>query len=345
MLTPALRNPHTHVREGSVVEPLVHLAIAGGARALGPMPNTSKGLMTAAQVDDYITTMRSFVPANVDMEFIPIVQITEQTTRKDIDECVSSGIKDAKIYPKGRTTESHNGVAHYGRILDIVRYAGDCGMRIHFHPEHPSNIYDNRDAEFAFLPIVDIFLHETSAIIVWEHGTDSRCIPHWEEWAKTGRFYLTLTAHHLVENESGTYGDVGAACKPPYKKETDRRGLVGLVGKNYMWVMAGGDDAPHSVETKHRLGPCTCGAYTAPFLLPLYAHALHDLNLHGDDRVTFAEFTSGNAQRLYGLSHEPHMLTLVERPFKIPSSYQVGPWTVEPFWAEREIRYTLLPST
>jgi dihydroorotase len=340
MRTAKLVNPHTHLREGLEKHDLVVLALKGGVSALGPMPNTEKGLMTARQVADYIDEAERSLPVGSTVRFIPIIQITERTEKKDIDACIEQGILDAKIYPKGRTTQSHNGVAHYARIIEIVHYAGKRGMRIHFHPEHPSAQYDNRDAEFAFLPIADLFLNETEAVIVWEHGTDSRCIPHWEEWAKSGRFYVTLTAHHLVENESGAYGNVQAVCKPSYKREDDRRNLVELVGKDYLWVMAGGDDAPHPMEKKHVVGPCACGAYTAPFLLPLYAHGLDAVLQRDGGLKVFQNFTTFNAMRLYGDRLVIETVELSRKPFKIPLAYQAGGWKIEPFWAGREILYS-----
>jgi dihydroorotase len=339
---PGLENPHTHFREvfpeGDIVTPLIRLAIQGGARTFGPMPNTTHGLMNAEAVVAYIRHAKEAVPAGTAVHFVPIVQITEATTNADIDACVGLGIMDAKIYPKGRTTESHNGVQHYVRILDVVNYAGACGMRVHFHPEHPSELVDNRDGEFLFLPIMDIFMHETDTTLVWEHATDARCIPHWEEWGKTGRFYLTITAHHLAANETGTYGDVGALCKPSYKTEADRRGLIGLIAKDHPWVMAGGDDAPHPTTSKHRLGPCACGAYTAPFLLQLYAHALCP---YAVTLEMFINFTSANARRLYGEHVPQEYFLLKSEPFQIPKVYKVGYWDVEPFWAGRTLNFSL----
>jgi len=318
--------------------PLIQLAIKGGARMLGLMPNTIKGLMIASSVLSYTAHARAAVPDGTSVHFVPIVQITEKTTKADIDDCVARGIKDAKVYPKGRTTESHNGVQHYMRILEIVRYAGKVGMRVHFHPEHPSELVENRDAEFLFLPIMDIFINETNTTLVWEHATDAtRCTTHWEAWGKTGRFLLTVTAHHLVTNETSTYGDVGAVCKPSYKTEADRLALIELVRKNYSWVMAGGDDAPHPIGSKHRIGPCACGAYTAPFLLQLYAHAL--LSYVG--LITFTNFTSANARRVYGAHIPQEFFSLVEKPFDIPLIYRIGPWNVEPFWAGRALDYSL----
>jgi len=86
-------------------------------------------------------------------------------------------------------------------VLDIITYACSKGMRVHFHPEHPMMLFENRDAEYLFLPIMDMIMEATKGMpgnIIWEHGPDARCIPFWEEWAQTNRFYVTLTAHHLA---------------------------------------------------------------------------------------------------------------------------------------------------
>lgn len=336
-LIPALQNPHTHIREGEVVKPLIELALQGGVDMLGPMPNTIKGLLTAEQTLSYNKNARGKAPRGSGLRIIPIVQFTESTTPTMIDDCGKNDILDAKIYPRNRTTKSQNGVERYARIIPIVQHAAEWKIRSHFHPEHPSPLFDNRDAEFAFLPIIEMLLQETTATIVWEHGTDARCIPHWMKFAETGRFFVTTTAHHLVENESGTYGDVAAACKPPYKTEQDRRGLINLIKQNFSWVMAGGDDAPHPKGAKHVVGNCACGAYTAPFLLPLYAHALWDII----DPDTFVNFTSKNASRLYN-THSTRQYRVVEKPFKIPLIYTAGPWEIEPFWAGRELNYSII---
>src|SRR3989338_3468158 len=124
----AIAAVHSHIREGEVVGPLIEQEIEGGADVIGPMPNTDKGLTTAKDVVRYIDEAKSLVPAGKVLHFVPIVMITELTTR---------------------------------------------------------------EAEFAFLPLALMFLQETKATIIWEHGTDARCIPFWEELAKeTGRFFV-----------------------------------------------------------------------------------------------------------------------------------------------------------
>lgn len=339
----AVANPHSHLREGNVVEPLIERAIEGGVDVLGLMPNTNAGLTSAAGVADYREQLKRLVPSNKTMSFISFLMITEATMEKDIDECVAAGIVDGKIYPFMRTTKSENGVRRYGRILPVIKRCAAAGMKIHLHPEHPSMLFGNRDAEFVFLPIARMYLEETNGIIVWEHGTDARCIPHWKEMATSGRFFVTLTAHHLATNEDETFGDVRAVCKPPIKTESDRQGLVDLVVENNHWVMAGGDDAFHDESAKHvATGKCACGAYTAPFLLSLYAHALTDLLETADGVRAFVNFTSRNARRFHQLPDSSRPIRLAKGPWQVPLFYTIGPQIAVPFWAGQTINWKIV---
>ena len=338
-----LFNTHTHLRELlDVMQELIALAIKGGADALLPMPNTAEGLRTREQVLQYIRQAQSLIPAGQTLHFIPTLMITEETTEDEIRRCAGAGINDCKVYPRDRTTKSHNGVRDYASLISKVKTCGEVGMNVHLHPEHPWLLIGNRDAEYFFLSIAEMFLRATNAVLIWEHGTDARCIPAWKEMAKSNRFFLTLTAHHLAWNEDQVYGDVRNTCKPPFKTEQDRAGLIQLVQEDLGWVMAGGDDAPHPDDAKHvHSGQCACGAYTAPFLLQLYAHALDPLTQSDAGRRIFGNFTSCNARKFYNRPPVPPSRLLTRQEFVIPDYYQVGPWKVEPAGAGRQILYSI----
>ncbi|MDD5068522.1 MAG: hypothetical protein PHN89_02910 [Candidatus Pacebacteria bacterium] len=353
MRVPAYVNPHSHLRHGhAVIRDLVMNVIRGGADTILAMPNIGDGLVTIQETLDYNRELNapSVVGANL-IKFILCMMLTENTALDEIDWAVKSGIRNGKVYPKDRTTKSKNGVRDYSRILPVVKRCGEKGMIVHLHPEHPMLDIGNRDAEYLFIPIVDMLMRETNAVIVWEHGTDARCIRYWKEWAKTGRFYVTLCPHHLVTNEDNTFGDVRATCKPPIKTEDDRLALLALIAENHPWVMAGPDDAPHPMEpttpgegAKHvHEGKCACGAYHGRFVYQLYAHALdpvlHLKTKHG--RKVFVNFMSGNARKLHKLPPATREVTLVREPFKIPPFYEVGHWKVEPFWAGQTINWSI----
>lgn len=337
----ALANPHTHLREGDVVAPLVRLAIEGGADVLGPMPNTKKGLITAEDVISYRAHAMSCVPAGKAMRFIPIAMVNEDTSYDDLASHKKAGIVDVKVYPYLRTTKSEKGAKRYGKLIQVAKWCGELGIKVHLHPEHPAFAFDSRDAEFAFLPILRMLIEETDAIVVSEHGTDARCIPHWKELAESGRFYVTITAHHLATDEDKTFGDIRATCKPPIKTARDRLDLVRLVEEDNPWVMVGPDDAPHDITAKHvSRGCCACGAYTSPFLLLLYAHALGHLFGTEYGKRAFVNFTSRNVRRLHGLPGASRMITLVRKPFEILPVYEIGSWRVEPFWAGQKLDWS-----
>ncbi len=337
-------DPHVHPREmeKKTMCPLVNTLIMGGCDVMAPMPNTEEGLTVAAKVIKYKKFVEKMIPHHEPVKVLPIVMINEQTTQKMIDECIADNILDGKVYPLNKTTQSHYGVKHYGRLLPIMKHCGKVGMRRHLHPEHPSVYFDNRDAEFAFLPILEMFLDETEGVIISEHGTDGRCIPHWQAMAKSERFFVTLTPHHLLTDESNSYGDVRKTFKPPVKTIVDRCSLVRLVEEDYPWVMAGSDFAPHDISAKHvHQGRCACGAYHGKFILPFYAHALDRLLLAPKGIKTFVNFTSRNSRKLYNLLPASRKIKLVRKSQKIPLYDKVGPWTVELFMAGETILWQL----
>ncbi len=338
----ALADVHVHLREAEAVYPLIQHSIAGGADVMGAMPNTKVALTTAQQVTRYMENARKLVTPMETVRFLPFVMITENTTEQEIDNCIAAGIVDGKVYPFMRTTKSQDGIKCYERILPIVKYCGKVGMKCHFHPEHPSMLFLNRDAEFVFVPIIRM-LDKTDTIIVWEHGTDARCIPHWEEMAESGRFLVTLTAHHLATNEDDTFGDVRAVCKPPIKTEYDRRALVDLVCKDYSWVMAGTDSAYHPDYAKHvDAGRCSCGALTAPFAHPLYAHALDRLFQTPEGVQVYVNFTSRNARKHHDQPVSSRVVRLANEQWEIPLSYPVGSETGIPFWAGQTLNWKII---
>ncbi len=341
----ALADVHKHLRECALHAPLIELAIAGGADVLGLQPNTKSGLRTAGATYGYWKRAETVPLSSPDIArpaMLPFVMITEDTTPQMVDDCVARGILDGKVYPRFRTTQSEHGVVRYGWLLPIIKHCGRVGMRAHLHPEHPNTLFSNRDAEYAFLALAEMFLQETDATIVWEHGTDVRCVPHWIEMAESGRFFVTLTAHHLATNEDEVFGDVRAACKPPIKTEWDRCALVDLVFENDPWVMAGGDDAFHPKRAKHTAeGRCACGAFTGPFLLPLYAHALDSLLQTTEGISTFVDFTSRNARQLYQLP-PARQVRLERTPWEIPLEYRVGSEIGMPFWAGETINWRIV---
>lgn len=336
----AMFNTHSHPRQGEQAWALLNLSVEGGMDIIHYMPNPGNGLLTKRDVREYDDHARAR-PGSQGIGLVPSFMLTEDTTEEMIDECADADIMDGKGYPKDRTNSS-SGIKRYARILPQIKHCGKRGVRVHLHPEHPSPIIGNRDAELLFMPIVQMYLEETDAVIVWEHGSDARCIPQWKKWAETGRFFVGLTAHHLAANEDMVFGDVRAVCKPPIKTEWDRSQLVRLVEEGHSWVMAGLDDANHPEWKKHvHEGCCACGAATTRFGFQLYAHALDGLLEKPGGVEIFQNFTSRNARRIFGVPAASRQVRFLRKPYVIPLRYKLGDWTVEPFWANQKLLYSL----
>jgi len=343
-LVDAMVSGHSHLREPrEITEPLVRYLIEGGVDTILPMPNTDKGLTDTEKTMDYVKVVEGCVPpGDGPVKIIPCMMLTEKTYVHELQEAARVGIRDVKVYPLNRTTKSQNGVRHYGRLIRLVKVCAELGIRTHWHFEHPWMLFDNRDAEYMCLPIADMMLNETDAVIFWEHGSDARCIPFWKDLSKSRRFVVTLSAHHLATNEDATFGDVGATCKPPIKTRRDQRDLVLLVDENNPWVIAGPDDAAHPIGVKYVAGTrCACGAYTGPFLIALYAHALSHLFSTVEGISVFNNFVSRYPRKWFGLAEASRQVKLIHEQFKIPPIYNVGPWIVGPFWAGQTIDYTI----
>lgn len=358
---PALADPHVHFRnainaDGSpaiiecpveydgVVADLVRHSIAGGADYVGPMPNSQPALTTAflaGRYRDAIMALAAQVP-DKSLGVMQFMMLTEGTDPAELERASELGIKNVKLYPRNRTTNSSDGIRMYHRMMPLVKRCGELGITCHFHPEHPWLDISGRDAESMFIPLVEPFLQDTSARIVWEHGSDGRCVPLWERWASEfdGRVFVTLTPHHLIGDDDTDHGNVAAVCKPPIKSKLDRHLLLDLVRKDYPWVMAGSDSAYHPMAKKHvPSGCCACGAFLAPWLAPLYAHALDDILVKPCGVEVYKNFTSGNARNVHGLSAPSRTLALERVEFEIPKTYKVGVETAMPFMGGEKIRW------
>ncbi len=308
---PAMVNPRGHFGEGSTSKLLVLSSLQSGIRVIGVMPDAGSKFLTAEGVLKYED---SICPRVTDLrqgnaviahgfKILSCLMITPVTSKKCIWSCVASGIRDGMIY-----YENEND--HFDSLSSVVNHCSGAGMRVHVHPKH-TRLERNRDIGFWIL--VKKLLQETGATIVVD-GFHCAEMSEWKKMAQTGRFYVTLTARDLAKEAADRHG---------------RKNLIELVGENHPWVMAGIDDTPYTT--------------TVPFGFALYAHALDGLLENTEGVEIFANFTSGNAQHLFGLSQNSRRISLKRKAFTIPSLYEFGPLKLKSFWAKRKINWTLLP--
>jgi dihydroorotase len=107
----------------------------------------------------------------------------------------------------------------------------------------------------------------------------------------------------------------------------------------------GSDSAPHLISAKSIASPtegCAAGVYTSPILLPLVAHLLDSFGAL--DRLQ--GFVADNGRRFYDLSgttdpSRSHAVRLRRSKQTITRSLKLDGDEVVPFWADKEINFTI----
>jgi len=84
--------------------------------------------------------------------------------------------------------------------------------------------------------------------------------------------------------------------------------------------------------------PCAAGVFTAPILLPLVAHLLESF----DALDKLVSFSSTNGRTFYKVEAQNlRSVTLRKEPFRIMESLSLKGDDVAPFWAGKELNWSI----
>ncbi|CAG7848611.1 Dihydroorotase Short=DHOase [Serendipita indica DSM 11827] len=253
-----------------------------------------------------------------------------------------------KSYPRGVTTNSESGIESYTTYYPVFAAMEEEDMVLNLHGEIPSDASTNTcvlNAERQFLKHLEALHRDFPKLrIVLEHATTKEAVETVKSLGDT--VACTITAHHLALTVDDWAGQSFNFCKPVAKYPDDRRALQDVVRE-------GSDSAPHLIEKKAVASPdqpCAAGVYTSPILLPLVAHLLESFgaldNLEG--------FVSTNGRNFYKIT-EPELpsdgqrsyslpvVKLCKTPSSIAKSLDLNEQKVVPFWAGKQLNWSLLP--
>ncbi len=316
---PALCDMHVHFRQGPMAA--VAIETAKYCKYALAMPNTKPPLTTGQQCQQYRKAIfeaiadeqRSceaptmLVPG---FDIMTALYLTEQTSKQDILDAYALGVRAAKAYPRGKTTNSNDGILDYGKLKPALEQMSELGMVLCLHGEHPapdarSTVLD-WETEFVDAVFNSLLFKYQKLKIVLEHITTAAAV----DAVRHARANVaaTITAHHLAMTLDSILGDgirPHNYCKPIAKRPYDRDCLVRAAISGSPKFFLGSDSAPHEAKTKE--ADCGCaGCYTAPVLPGLLAtifeqhHALHRL----------PNFSSHAASAFYGLPAYEDMIYL-----------------------------------
>lgn len=315
---------HVHLRDSTMLEAVAPFTEAHFARAL-VMPNTRfGGIRTGEDVHRYREEIRKAAPK---LEALMTVKLLDTTTPESIREAKAAGAIAAKLYPRGVTTNSEDGVSDPLALMPVYEAMEDIGMVLCLHGETPGVFCMNREQEF-LRTLEEIARRRPGLKIVLEHVTT------YEACEMVRRLHpfvaATITAHHLIHTLDDIVGDKLQPhhfCKPIPKTPADRRQLQWLAAIGHPKFFLGTDSAPHVVGQKECASGCA-GVFSAPVALAVLAQVFEDFQIQelGDAPTTrgrFERFTSENGAKFYGLPLNEGTITLERKPWPVPKEYLV----------------------
>ena len=317
---------HLHLREGATLQAVAPITAACFAGAV-IMPNLLSSVDSLTKVRKYKEEITS---AGHSASFTAYMTLFFKNYSRTELTAVGKEIIGIKLYPAGITTGSKNGVTDWENIDETLALMEEMQIPLLVHGESSGFVLD-REKEFlsTYKRLAESFpkLH-----IVMEHITTAASVEFVDRYANLS---ATVTLHHLLLTLDDVIGGLmqpDLFCKPIAKTPRDLACLREAVFSGHDKLMFGSDSAPHPRNKKECCG-CAAGIFTAPVALPMLAEVFEDV-----DRLDLLQkFVHDNACNRYGIAPQKKIVTLEEKPWKVPDLYG----NIKPFSAGRTLRYSI----
>lgn len=329
---------HCHLRDGKYLTRTVSDCAQRFRRAL-IMPNLVPPVTTLGSAHDYFDYIKSFVPENANFEPLMTLYLTDETTADEVRAAKASGIVlAAKLYPAGATTNSDEGVTSLSNIAKALAAMEECGMILCVHGEVVGNV-DVFERETIFID--DVLRKIISAYpklkIVLEHISTRAAI----EFIKSApnNIAATITPHHLLLNRNDLLADgikPHFYCKPIVKTREDQLALLEAAISGNPKFFLGTDSAPHSKEKKESCCGCA-GIYSSCNALEIYAELFDEYEAL--DKLE--NFAAKFGAQFYGLKPNTEKITLIKKPWTVPTKLSFGDEDVVPLLAGETLQWRI----
>lgn len=345
-MTLHIQNPldmHLHLREGAMLDSVLPFTAQAFSAALA-MPNLKTPITTTALALEYKKQILESAAKSGCKDFTPLMSIylTQSLDKDELEKAQANGIRILKLYPKGATTGSENGVSEIldDKTLEVFALAEELGFILSIHGE--SNGFC-MDREFEFL---EVFKHIATNFpklrIIIEHMSDRRSLEAIESYEN---LYATLTLHHISMNLDDVCGGMlnpHHFCKPILKTKKDQQALLHSALNAHPKVSFGSDSAPH-LESAKLSSKGAAGIFSAPVLLPALAQLFEEHN----KLENLQAFVSDRAFEIYGLDSKnipQKSVKLVRESSKVPSKINIpldNMGDIVPLFADKILQWRL----
>jgi len=364
---PEPSNMHTHFRHPS--DPRFPIAVKAAAELYAnvtAMPNLGKKDLIRAPEDaiayrDAIHDLgRQFNPlfeANVPLYLEPDTKPETVRTGFEMEAWIA-----AKLYPRGGTTQSAEGV-DFRQLRDlypVFAVMEELGMLLLIHAEpvfyDDGSEVDAWDREGESLKyIYDILQTFRNLKVVFEHISSAAGAKFVRQRRSEGLLInATIAPQYLVWDRNQL---VRGGMNPEYfsipvlKRKEDREALVNFMLDGYGFL--GTDSAPHAVPSKSKPCGCAGGVFNEPASLSVYFSIFKEEGAKRGITDWFSRFTvfASHAGPMFyrsGWNQGSGLVTrlrlLKEEPWTMPKLYGEGADAIIPMLAGEEIPYRLVSS-
>ncbi len=329
---------HLHLRDGDAMASVVNHSAKTFARAM-IMPNIAPPVTTVNAALEY---KQRIMDAVEDKSFSPLMTLylTENISANEIKRAQELGFAAVKYYPAGATTNSEHGVSAIKNCTANLELLQEIGLPLSIHGEVTDPDVDIFDREKVFIDRELTYLTKNfpELKIVCEHATTKDMVQFVE--AASNNIGCTITAHHLFITRNDIFNagiNPHHYCLPIAKTFADRDALIQAATSGNPQFFAGTDSAPHPVENKIKVG-ASAGIFTAHAAIELYCEAFDKAGAL-DKLEAFMSFYGAD---YYDLERNSEKITLSKEPQTITDSYPFGDSSVVPFFAGKEIEWTII---
>lgn len=329
---------HTHVRQGDIMKSVLPYTAKYFGRAV-IMPNTKPPILTGADAQRYEKEiLRVVTELNLSHNFTPVmtIKITDSTTPLMIYEAHDAGVRAGKVYPRGVTTNSEDGLSDFNNdnTRRVFKTMQEVGMLLLLHGEmDKKNILVTKREEGFISTFLDLACDFPGLGIVFEHISTEKAVRLISDM--DNNIAGTITLHHLLltlNDVVGTGVQPHNMCMPIAKNFSDRDALLEAATSGNPKFFLGSDTAPH-LRVNKECAHGACGVYSAPLLLPLLTQVFEDAG----SLNKLEDFTSVFGAQFYGYSIPLETVSLSRQDWVVPDEYE----GIVPFYAGKTLRWKM----
>jgi dihydroorotase len=325
---------HLHLREGKMLKVVSQHSASQFGRAI-IMPNLKNPVINTELAHIYYDEIKKHTKT---LQFEPLMTIyfNEGLTLEELKKIkASSKIIGIKLYPKGATTNSNDGIDSFESGYKIFEMMEELDIPLLIHGEVNDKNVDIFDRERIFIekhlsrahkefPNLKIVLEHISTKDSTEFVKDS-----------SNKVAATITPQHLLYNRNELFlGGLRphAFCLPVLKREEHRVAVLNAAISGNPKFFLGTDSAPHKRAEKE--SSCGCaGIYSALNAMEIYAEIFDQNNAI----EKLENFCSKFGADFYKLNQNKEKLKLTRSKNKVPTVIKIDNDDVVPLMAGQEI--------